>query len=110
MPKFLTIGYGDEDGYLATEPSLREKAHTHDAWLLSQGAVIGMAGAPVQVRNTGGQGVQTEEGPFLRSKLPIAGFALIEAADLDAAIAQVAETPCAIAHGVVEVWPLIIPD
>jgi hypothetical protein len=54
--------------------------------------------------------VQTEEGPFLRSKLPITGFALIEAADLDEAIAQVAETPRAIAHGVVEVWPLIIPD
>ncbi len=107
MPKFLTIGYGDEDGYVATDPSLRDQAHRHDAWLLTQGAVIGRAGASVQVRNTDGQGVQTLDGPFLRAALPIAGFALIEAEDLDAAIAQVAGTPCAIAHGVVEVWPLI---
>jgi hypothetical protein len=110
MPKYLTIGYGDEDGYRATDPSLRDQAHAHDAWLVSQGAVCGRAGKPVQVRNTDGTGVRTDEGPFLRANLPIAGFALIEAADLEAAIASVANTPCAIAHGVVEVWPLIIRE
>jgi len=31
---------------------------------------------------------------------------LIEAADIDEAIALVSNTPCAVAHGVVEVWPL----
>ena len=110
MPKFLTIGYGDEDGYQATDLALRDRAHAHDAGLLAQGAVIAIAGAPVQVRNTDGTGVRTEEGSFLRADLPIAGFALIEADDLAGAIASVAETPCAIAHGVVEVWPLIIPE
>jgi hypothetical protein len=42
----------------------------------------------------------------MTSALPVAGFAIIEAADLDAAIALVSQTPCAVAHGVVEVWPL----
>jgi hypothetical protein len=42
----------------------------------------------------------------MTSRLPIAGFAVIEAATLDEAIAMVAESPCAVAHGVVEVWPL----
>jgi hypothetical protein len=42
----------------------------------------------------------------MRADLPIAGFALIEAANVEDAIEQVAKTPCAVAHGVVEIWPL----
>ena len=106
MPKFLTIGYGDEDGYKRTDAAVRDKAHQHDSYLASQGAVIGVAGAPIQVRNPGGAGTTRKEGAFLRSDLPVAGFALIEAASLEEAIDLVAKTPCAVADGVVEVWPL----
>jgi hypothetical protein len=42
----------------------------------------------------------------MSSSLPVAGFAVIEAADLKEAIKIVSQTPCAVAHGVVEVWPL----
>jgi hypothetical protein len=110
MPRFLTIGYGDADGYERTDADLRARAHAHDALLRSGGAEIAMAGEPVQVRNPDGSGVQTHEGPYLRSDLPVAGFAVIEADDLQAAIRLVAETPCAIASGVVEVWPMIVAD
>jgi hypothetical protein len=44
----------------------------------------------------------------MQSALPIAGFAVFDAQDLDAAIERVRQTPCAVAHGVVEVWPLTI--
>jgi hypothetical protein len=67
---------------------------------------MGIAGPPVQVRNPEGGGMETREGPFLSSALPIAGFAIIEAADLAEAIEKVSGVPCAVAHGVVEVWPL----
>jgi hypothetical protein len=67
---------------------------------------MGIAGEPVQVRNPGGNGVDRSVGPFLRADLPIAGFAIIEAADLDEAVGLASKTPCAVAHGVVEVWPL----
>jgi hypothetical protein len=67
---------------------------------------MGIAGQPVQVRNHDAAGVDTSEGPFLRSDLPIAGFALIEAATLEEAVNLASNTPCAVAHGVVEVWPL----
>ena len=43
----------------------------------------------------------------MRADLPVAGFALLEAASLDEAIERVAGTPCAVAHGVVEVWPVL---
>jgi hypothetical protein len=67
---------------------------------------MGIAGQPVQVRNSDGAGVDTSEGPFLRSDLPVAGFAFIEASTLEEAVSLVSKTPCAVAHGVVEVWSL----
>ena len=90
----------------APPPQVRDAAHAQDARLLAAGAVIGIAGTPVQVRNPDAAGVETARGPFMASALPVAGFALIEAADLDEAIRMVSGVPCAVAHGVVEVWPL----
>ena len=106
MPRFITIGYGDEAGYQRTPPGVRDAAHAHDEKLKREGAVMGIAGPPVQVRNAEANGTTTKEGAFLSADLPIAGFALIEAADLGEAIDKVSLSPCAVAHGVVEVWPL----
>ena len=106
MPKYLTIGYGDQAGYEQTARSVRDAAHHHDAQLRADGALVGVAGNPVQVRNHDGAGTQTTEGAYMRTALPVAGFAVIEAHDLEEAIRLVSETPCAVAHGVVEVWPL----
>jgi hypothetical protein len=106
VPKFLTVGYGDAAGYERTPAAVRDAAHAHDAHIINTGAIVGVAGAPVQVRNPLNQGVEVREGAYLRSELPIAGFALIEADSLEMAIQQVAGTPCAVAYGVVEGWPL----
>ena len=106
MPKFVTIGYGDEAGYDRTAPQVRDAAHANDAKLKERGALIGIAGPPVQVRNPDAKGTQTEATPFMSSALPLAGFAVIEAADLAEAIDLISGSPCAVAHGVIEVWPL----
>ena len=106
MAKFVTIGYGDRAGYDGTDAAVRDAAHTHDEQLRRQGFVMGVAGAPVQVRNHDAAGVTTEPGPFLSAGLPVAGFAVIEAATLADAVDLVSRTPCAVARGAVEVWPL----
>lgn len=106
MPKYVTIGYGDEAGYERTAPQVRAAAHEHDHTLAQSGSLIGMAGSPVQVRNPDDSGVETLSAAFMSSALPIAGFAIIEAANLDEAIELVSKSPCAVAHGVVEIWPL----
>ena len=108
MAKFVTIGYGDEAGYEQTSPAVRDAAHAHDAQLQRAGTEMGMAGSPVQVRNHDAGGTSTIDGPFMTSALPVAGFAIIEAATLEDAIEIVSRTPCAVAHGVVEVWPLAV--
>ncbi|WP_245667666.1 YciI family protein [Actinomadura macra] len=102
----MTIGYGDQEGYDRTSPSVRDQAHAHDARLQEAGTVMGIAGSPAQVRNHDGAGVTVREGSFMSSALPVAGFAIIEAASMDEAVQLVSKTPCAVAHGVVEVWPL----
>ena len=106
MPTFITIGYGEEAGYHQLSDDRKRAAHARDDELSASGALVGRAGDAVQVRNPDGAGVRIEPGPFLRSTLPIAGFAVIDAEDIDAAIERVGQTPCAVAHGVVEVWPL----
>ena len=106
MPKFITIGYGDQAGYDRTPQSVRDAAHAQDAKLVAEGALVAIAGAPVQVRNPNAAGAETRDGPFMSSDLPIAGFSVIEAASLEEAIDKVSHVPCAVAHGVVEVWPL----
>jgi hypothetical protein len=106
MPTFITIGYGDEAGYNRISDDCKRAAHDRDDEFSAAGALIGRAGDPVQVRNPDGAGVRSESGPYLRTALPLAGFAVFDAEDLDAAIERVSQSPCAVAHGVVEVWPL----
>jgi hypothetical protein len=106
MATFVTIGYGDQEGYDHTDAGLRDQAHAHDAHLLAAGARMGLAGSPAQVRNHDDAGVIVKSGPFMSSALPVAGFAIIEAATLEEAIELASKSPCAVAQGVIEVWPL----
>ena len=110
MARFVAIGNGDREGYDRTDPSVRGAAHEHDEKLRRHGAVMGIAGSPVQVRNPDGSRSKRAKAPTLNSSLPVAGFALIEAESLEEAMRIVAGTPCAVAHGVVEVWPLDDPS
>lgn len=106
MPRYLTIGYGERAGYDATPLELRTAAHEHDAQMTRDGAITAILSEPVRVTNKHDEGVHTAPGAFMRSEMPVAGFSLIEAGSLDEAIALVSKTPCAVADGVVEVWPL----
>lgn len=60
----------------------------------------------MQVRNHNNVGVNLTHGRFSRSALPVAGLGIIEAATIDEAIDLASRSPCAVAHGDVEVWPL----
>lgn len=107
MPRFVTVGYGDREGYDRTPESVLDAAHAQDARLQASGALMGIAGTPGQVRNHEAKGVSTQSGAYMTAQLPVAGFAVIEAATLEDAIEMVAQVPCAVAYGVVEVRPLL---
>jgi hypothetical protein len=107
MARFVTIGYGDQAGYDSTHPDVRAAAHAHDDALQRAGVTMGIAGQPVQVRNHDDGGVVVAEGAFGAAPLPLAGFSLIEADTLEDAIEIASKSPCAVAQGVIEVWPLL---
>ena len=67
---------------------------------------MGIAGEPVQVRNHDGAQLDVTPGAFMRADLPLAGFSLLEADSLEEATRLISGSPCAVAQGVVEVWPL----
>jgi hypothetical protein len=46
--------------------------------------------------------------PFPQLSVPLAGFSIIEAENLDEAVDMVAKTPCARAKGAIEVRPIMI--
>jgi hypothetical protein len=71
--------------------------------------MMGVAGKPVQVRNHNDAGILVTMGPYLSSGLPVAGFAPVEAANLEAAIQIAANTPLCRRPGVSEGWPLDPP-
>jgi hypothetical protein len=104
MAWFMTIGYGDQAGYDRTPDEARRAAHEHDSQLVERGVVMGVARQCVHVRNPEGHGLMRRDGPFMRVDLPLAGFAMIEAGSMDEAVEIASKSPCAVAHGVVEVW------
>ena len=65
-----------------------------------------MVGEPTVVQAWDGTPTTTNA-PFARAAAPLVGFSLIEAQDLAEAVSLVADTPCAVARGAIEIRPLI---
>jgi len=59
---------------------VRAAAHANDEALIGRGALIGMAGAPVQVRNRETVAWRSKTAPICNRRCRFAGFAIIEAA------------------------------
>jgi hypothetical protein len=102
--------YGQDDS-----PVMHEIIGKHMAFGQANGAAIrGGAGlrntaAATTVRTAGGQ-TTLHDGPFAETKEQLGGFYLIEADDLDGAIAIAKQIPLA-GNGSVEVRPLLpMPD
>jgi hypothetical protein len=76
------------------------------AGVLKSSAGLQPTSTATTVRVTDGK-AQVLDGPYADSKEQLGGFHVIEAADLDAAIAWAARSPTAL-HGVVEVRPLMV--
>jgi hypothetical protein len=103
--KFLCLAYGAEKDWNSLSKDKQADLLAQDDRLRARGDLTFAVAPPTCVRAWEGSPVTTP-GPYARAELPLAGFGLIEASDLEEAIALVAKTPCAVARGVVEVWPI----
>ena len=105
--KFVTIGYGDQAGYDRTDqPYGMPRTHTTPSCNAGVSRWGSPAKQPVQVRNHDAVATTSEHGP-----VPVLGatdgrIRDHRGCDLGGGRRVRREAPCAVAHGVVEVWPL----
>ncbi|MGB8626967.1 MAG: YciI family protein, partial [Candidatus Cybelea sp.] len=105
--KYLCLAYGAAEDWKKLNRSEQETLLAQDDFLRSRGDVVAALGsAATTVRAWYGDPVTTTA-VFSSSTLPLVGFGIIEAADLEEAIRLVAPTPCARAKGFVEVRPIV---
>lgn len=104
--RFLCLGYGTERGWLALSEQRRAELLGGDEVLRRRGDLVAAVGPPTVVRAWDGTPV-TSTDAFASGAAPLAGFAVVEAADLNEAIRLVAGTPCPVAGGAVEIRPLL---
>jgi hypothetical protein len=103
--KFLCLAYGDEKVWNTLSKDERDDLLAQDEVLRKHGDYVAAVDESTVVRTVDGK-VVASPGPFARGRVPLAGFSLIEARDLDEAKELVSRTPCAVAGGAVEIWPV----
>jgi len=111
MAEYLVLIYEDESAMEQAEPSEfgvmmeghRTFGETHGASLRG-GNALQPSGSATSIRGDGAGGFTITDGPFAETKEALGGYYLIEAADLDEAIAIAREVPAA--FGGVEVRPI----
>jgi hypothetical protein len=104
--KFLCLAYGDERAWNALSAEEQAELLAQDEVLRRRGDLVAAVDTVTTTVRTPDRTPSTTTGPFATSNLPLAGFGIIEAADLEEAVRLVAQTPCARAGGAVELRPI----
>jgi hypothetical protein len=109
MATYLVLIYEDEAGYEPAEMERALRAHTafgeKYGSVLSGGNALQPVSTATSIRGDGAGGFTVTDGPFAETKEALGGYYLIEAADLDVAIAIAKEVPAPL--GGVEVRPIM---
>jgi hypothetical protein len=112
MAHFLALTYTPDVDWFAPEHAAELAEYREfgraDAASIRQSAVLQPTGTATVVRVTGARGgdVVVTDGPYAETKEALTGYYLVEAADLDEAIAIAARIPGAW-NGAVELRPVL---
>ena len=110
MAKYLLLIYGDEKEWADTGPAERariEAGHRRFAEAAGTAVLGGHELMPATTATTLRQGPTVTDGPFPETKEVLGGYYVLEAADLDAAIALAGLLPeVAVPHSGVEIRPI----
>ena len=114
VAKYLILIYGDERVWDAMSPQQVEQLDAGHAAFTARAGTAVLAGGALESTSTattlrgrvGGRPTPTD-GPFLETKEALGGYYLLQAADLDEAIALAGQLPeVAAAHSGVEIRPV----
>ena len=105
--KYLCLAYGDEKDWNVLTKREQDEMLAQDEVLRKRGFLVAAVQTTVTTVRAWDGKPTTTDGAFADSKAPLAGFSIIEAADLDEVIRLVAGTPCARAKGAIEIRPIM---
>jgi hypothetical protein len=112
MSQYLILIYDDEAAWESAAPETTGQVHQgHTAFAEKNGAAIAGGNAlqptttATAVRPDGADGFTVTDGPFVETKEALGGYYLVEAADLDEAIALAKQIP--VVSGGLEVRPIL---
>jgi hypothetical protein len=100
---YLCLAYGAEADWKALNEKEQNELLAQDKIIQERGALMAaVEPAVTTVRAWEGKAV-VAEGSFAPLDAPLAGFSVIEAADIDEVIRLVADTPCTRERGAIEI-------
>jgi hypothetical protein len=103
------LAYGAEEGWNELSKAEQDELLAQDELLRQRGDIVVAAVELTATTVTAWDGKPaTTEDTFAHARVPLAGFGIIDAADLDEAIKLVANTPCARAKGAVVLRPISV--
>lgn len=103
--KFLCLAYGDEAGWNELNESEKEEVLAQDKMIQEKGNLMSAVQPKVTAVRNWDKNLRVTEESGEHHGLPLAGFSVIEAENMEEVIDLVADTPCARANGVIEVRP-----
>ena len=104
--KYLCLAYGDEKDWNQLTKAEQDALLAQDDVLRRRGDLVAAVEPSATTVRTWDGVPKATKGGFAESQVPLAGFSIIEAPDLELAIELVADTPCARAGGAVELHPI----
>jgi hypothetical protein len=105
--KYLCLAYGAEQDWKALPKSEQDALLAQDEVLRQRGAIVAAVQNAVTTVRAWRGAPSTSSEAFTQSRAPLAGFCIIDAANLDEVVRLVAGTPCARAKGAIEVRPIL---
>jgi hypothetical protein len=97
--KFLCLAYGDEKDWNALSKEEQDALLAQDEVVRQHGALVAAVENEPSTLTAWDGAPSITDGPYATPKAPLAGFCIIEAADLDEVIRLVKDTPCPRAKG-----------
>ena len=104
--KYLCLAYGDEKDWKELSKAEQDELLKQDDVLRQRGDLVAAVDQSATTVRAWDGVPEATQGGFAESRVPLAGFAIIDAPDLERAIELVADTPCARAKGAVELRPI----
>jgi hypothetical protein len=105
--KFLCLAYGDEKDWIVLSKEQQREMLAQDEALRKMGTLMAAVEKDVTKVRAWNGNLEVTKGAFAQASAPLAGFSIIEAANVDEVARLVAGTPCARAKGWIEIRPIL---